>query len=67
MTAPINPSSTVANVQQSGNDLLVTFNNGKTYSYEGAAAEHDNIVNADSAGRYLNSNIKSNYTATLIT
>lgn len=67
MTAPVNASSTVANVATQGNDLLVTFVNGKTYSYADAAGEFDNLVNADSAGKYLNSNIKPAYSASLVT
>lgn len=67
MTAPVNASSTVANVQISGTDLLVTFSNGKTYSYANASVEFDALVNADSAGRYLNAVIKPTYAASLVT
>jgi hypothetical protein len=63
---PNNESSTVANVERQDNDLLITFVNGKTYCYTHAASEFDNIVNADSAGKYLNSMIKPNYAATLV-
>lgn len=42
--------------------LEVEFNNGAVYQYSGVPEyEYDGIMNADSKGKYLHSNIKSRY------
>ena len=42
-------------------DLFVQFANNKWYKAQGAATEYDEIVYADSAGKYYHSNIKNDY------
>tara|TARA_R100000687_G_C6339338_1_gene113494 strand:+ start:405 stop:587 length:183 start_codon:yes stop_codon:yes gene_type:complete len=44
-----------------GNDLVVEFVNGTTYTYEGAASEQPKLAEAPSKGQYFNSNIKGKY------
>lgn len=42
--------------------LTIQFNNGRTYSYGGVPqAEFDNLVNAQSVGKYFAQNIKGVY------
>ena len=45
-----------------GNDLVVEFVNGTTYTYEGAAQEEPKLAEASSKGQYFNTNIKGKYT-----
>ena len=54
-------SSNIAAIEKDGKDLIVTFRSGGTYRYEGAAHHHDEMVSADSPGRYLHANIKDKY------
>jgi hypothetical protein len=54
-------SSNIAAVEIDGEDLIVTFRSGGTYRYEGAAHHHDDLVNAESPGRYLHANIKGKH------
>lgn len=56
-------SSMLLEVGTDGRDLVARFKNGKLYRYIGAAHELQAMLASDSAGRYLNSVIKSNYTA----
>tara|TARA_Y100001958_G_scaffold126796_1_gene94517 strand:- start:82 stop:264 length:183 start_codon:yes stop_codon:yes gene_type:complete len=44
-----------------GNDLVVEFVNGTTYTYEGAASEQPKLEGASSKGQYFNTNIKGKY------
>ena len=47
--------------------LLVAFNNGKTYSYSGVTQDtHDAFMQSPSKGQFLNSQIKPNHDATLL-
>lgn len=63
-------SVTSSNISSIGYDaasrtLEVTFHNGGTYAYSGVPqSEYDALMAASSHGSYLNSNIKSSYTAT---
>lgn len=42
--------------------LEVTFNQGRSYTYEGVPqSEFDNLVSAQSAGKYFAANIKNVY------
>lgn len=41
--------------------LLVRFSNGKVYRYIGAGERFDALVNAESAGKYVNASLKSHY------
>jgi hypothetical protein len=42
--------------------LEVEFNSGGVYQYSGVPPyEHEGIMNADSKGKYLHSNIKNRY------
>lgn len=59
---PLN-SSMVNGCAVEGENLLVRFANGAIYRYIGASGERTNLLTADSAGRYVNSMIKSNYQA----
>jgi hypothetical protein len=54
-------SSNIAAVEKDGEDLIVTFRKGGTYRYQGAAHHYDDLVQADSPGRYLQANIKGRY------
>jgi hypothetical protein len=54
-------SSNIAAVEKDGEDLLVTFRSGGMYRYQGAAHHYDDLVRADSPGRYLHANIKGRY------
>ncbi len=45
-----------------GNDLVVEFVNGTTYTYEGAASENTKLEEASSKGTYFNTSIKGKYT-----
>lgn len=46
------------------NELIVTFNNGKSYVYQGVPEELAvQLANAPSVGQMLNSEIKPNYPA----
>ena len=48
-------------------ELFVRFSGGKLYSYADVPqSEYENMIAADSAGKYLNSNIKPVYSATLV-
>lgn len=43
-------------------ELEVTFNQGRSYTYEGVPqAEYDNLVSAQSVGKYFAANIKNVY------
>ncbi|MBV5306472.1 MAG: KTSC domain-containing protein [Desulfobulbaceae bacterium] len=56
-----------SNIQAIGYDpdsqtLEVEFNHGSVYQYVGVSqGEHEEMMNADSKGQYLNANIKSHY------
>jgi len=58
---------TSSNVRSIGYDsdsqtLEVEFNDGSVYQYYGVPDnEHEGIMNADSKGKYLNSEIKKRY------
>lgn len=55
-------SSNVAEVGYDGDVLEVTFRNGSRYRYSGVPREvHDELVSAESVGRYLNQNVKGQY------
>lgn len=42
--------------------LEVEFKNGAVYRYYGVPAEvHDELINAESVGKYFNANVKSKY------
>lgn len=42
--------------------LEIEFNDGSVYQYDGVPQlEHAGLMNADSHGKYLNQNIKDNY------
>jgi hypothetical protein len=55
-------SSNLASCGVDGEDLYVSFLNGRTYKVVGGAVEYDALVNAGSAGGYYNNNIKDGYT-----
>lgn len=55
-------SSLVKNHTVAGNDLVIDFVNGTTYTYEGAASEQPKLEEASSKGTYFNTNIKGKYT-----
>ena len=43
-------------------ELEVTFKKGRSYTYEGVPqAEYDNLVSAQSVGKYFAANIKNVY------
>lgn len=56
-----------SNIQAIGYDsdsqtLEVEFNHGSVYQYTGVPqGEHEEMMNADSKGKYLNANIKGRY------
>lgn len=58
---------TSSNVRSVGYDadnqtLEVEFNSGVVYQYSGVPEyEYDGLINSDSKGKYLNSNIKNRY------
>ena len=58
---------TSSNVSSIGYDtdsqiLEVEFNNGAVYQYSGVPEyEYDGLMNSDSKGKYLHSNIKNRY------
>jgi len=54
-------SSVISAVEASGNNLIVNFKNGNSYTYEGAAKELEPLTNAESKGRYFLQNIKESY------
>ena len=60
MPTPVN-SSNIAHVDIDGDDLVVTFKNGNSYRYAGAAEHHDSLVGADSPGKYLHAHIKGKH------
>lgn len=42
--------------------LETEFNSGAVYRYYGVPAEvHDELINAESVGKYFNANVKSKY------
>jgi hypothetical protein len=48
-------------------ELIVHFNNGGSYSYQGVSVEKaDGFTQADSAGKYLHNNIKGQHVHTKI-
>ena len=55
-------SSLVKDYKAEGNDLVVEFVNGTSYTYEGAAQEEPKLAEASSKGQYFNTNIKGKYT-----
>jgi hypothetical protein len=55
-------SSLVKTHTVAGNDLVIDFVNGTTYTYEGAASEQPKLEEASSKGTYFNTNIKGKYT-----
>lgn len=60
-------SSMLQAVGYDGFNLFVRFNNGKLYRYDNVPEmEYSALRASDSVGRYLNSMIKPNYTATLV-
>ena len=54
-------STLVKNHTVAGNDLVVEFVNGTTYTYEGAASENTKLEEASSKGTYFNTSIKGKY------
>tara|TARA_Y100001937_G_scaffold55095_1_gene75937 strand:- start:714 stop:914 length:201 start_codon:yes stop_codon:yes gene_type:complete len=54
-------SSVIEAVEANGDNLIVNFKNGSSYTYEGAAKELSPLSDADSKGRYFLENIKKNY------
>ena len=54
-------SSVIDAVEVTGENLVVNFKNGSSYTYEGAAKELDPLSKADSKGRYFLENIKESY------
>lgn len=57
----IENSKAIKEIGVSGNDLLVKFTNGSTYSHVGAAVEYVKMLNADSVGLYYNMNVRNDY------
>ena len=42
--------------------LEIEFNSGAVYRYYGVPSEvHDELINAESVGKYFNANVKSKY------
>lgn len=57
-------SSNISSVGHDGIDLVVTFNNGRTYKYLSAPYSIlKEILQAPSAGKFLNEKIKPVYSA----
>ena len=55
-------SSAIAAIDYYGSRLTVTFTDGSDYDYEGVPPEVViELVNAGSAGRYFNANIRNEY------
>lgn len=56
-------SSMIDGAAVDGSDLLVRFTSSKVYRYIGAGQHYDDMIGADSVGRYLNGFIKQNFEA----
>ncbi len=54
-------SSVIAEVGIDGDNLLLKFNTGTTYSIQNAANEYQGLMSAESVGVYYNSKIKRVY------
>ena len=55
-------SSNIRAIGHDGSMLRVEFSNGSTYDYEGVPSRvFDDLVSADSVGRYFAQNIKGVY------
>lgn len=59
----ITGSSAIDAVERRGDDLRVHFTSGKTYDYAGAGSKADELVQAESAGRFFASEIKDKFEA----
>lgn len=57
-------SSYLEAVGQDGSDLVVKFQSGKTFRYEGAGQHFNAMRAAESAGKYFHAHIKGNHPAT---
>lgn len=58
------PSSVVKSSMPDGLDLIVEFVGGRTYRYAGAGHLYTDLNAAESQGRFLNAQVKPNFTAT---
>lgn len=54
-------SSDIAAVATDRNDLVIKFKSGGIYKYVNAAKEFNNLINANSCGKYFHHNIKNYY------
>lgn len=54
-------SSNLKLIGTDGPDLLVQFHGGQQYRYRGAAGEFTSLREAESVGRYFNSNVRDDY------
>lgn len=54
-------SSNVAAVGSDGEDLMVRFRNGGTYRYKGAGPKLEECIQAESVGRFINSDLRGKF------
>jgi hypothetical protein len=52
-------SSNLESVGTKGSDLFVEFKNGAIYKYPGLSMEFDNLITADSVGKYFVRNVRN--------
>lgn len=55
----IDRSSNIKGVGVCGGDLVVEFNNNTAYIYSGLGIYFDDLINADSVGKYFRINIRN--------
>ena len=59
-------SSAISALELKGDDLRVHFNSGKAYDYAGVGKKRMNdMVNADSPGKFFAANIRNKFEGTL--
>jgi KTSC domain len=54
-------SSNISRVAVVDKDLIVEFTNGALYKYEAAAVKFDSLTKAESAGKYVNAEVKTGF------
>ena len=64
----IKGSRSIHGVEMKGETLTVHFNSGKAYTYDGVPETMmREMIDADSVGNYFATNIRPNFTGTLLT
>lgn len=56
-------SSNLKEVAKLGDDLIVSFNNGKRFRYVGAGSLFDDLIGSPSAGKFFIAKIKPQFQA----